>query len=221
MYLRLGGGTQAVAGASTFKGYENWIELDSAQFGAGRGVSIGGGSADVGTPSFSALTWSQAGDATLPVVLGLLANGTLINEATLEFVRGSGDKAQTFMQMVMQDVVVTGLSLSAADGGDGVHASESIAFGKFSQTYWTFDDQGKVDGTGITFGYDSTRQKTIARIEPTSTTGFGKGQLALGAAAQEVELPPIATPVPEPQQWALLMAGLGLLGAAARRRRAA
>ena len=220
MYLRLGSGSDAIAGSSAADGYENWIAIDSVQFGGQRDMNAGpkGSTTSFDAPSFSELTWSQAGDATLPVVLGHLALGRKLSEATLEYVRATERGPETFMQMVMQDVYVTSLSVQAHDGGQGLVAAESIVFGSFSQTYWAFDDDGKPVGKGTTMGFDSVRQKSIGRILPTDTVGFGTGELVAMAAGAQVDAPPVATPVPEPGQWALLLAGLGLLVPLLRRR---
>lgn len=226
MYLRLGSGSSAIAGTSPSDGYENWIEIDSAQFGAGRAVSItgGGGPASLGKPSFSELSWTQSADATLPVVLEQMVRGRLLNEATLEYVTvvGSGSKqrAMTTMQMVMRDVAFTGLSISASE--DGVFASESMAFSSFSQKFWSIDEMGLRTSPPVEFAYDVLKGTTRPAFGPIATANFGAGNLENVdlAASSQVNLPPAAAPIPEPEQWALLLAGMGLVASIARRRAA-
>lgn len=52
-----------------------------------------------------------------------------------------------------------------------------------------------------------------------SVSGFGGGLVGLSSAAAGVEAPLLAPlTVPEPQTWLMMLAGIGLLAGAARRR---
>lgn len=220
MYLRLGSGSTAIAGESTAMGYENWIRIDSAQMGVGVAVSAasGGGPRTTSVPSISELTISQPFDATVPVVFADLLRGTNIGQATIEYVTNAGAGPVTFMQLVLDEVIFSGLSLST--GGDRPSISESLNFSGFSQTVWNIRDDGTRGGF-TSVGYDMTKAgpKATAGKLADSVSGFGGGLVGLSSAAAGVEAPlPAPLPVPEPQTWLMMLAGIGLLAGAARRR---
>lgn len=215
IYMRLGSGASAIAGGATAVGYENWFALDSAQAGAGRGISVTGSRTEASAPSFSELTVTGTAGAALPVIFSVLAQGRIIPDVTLEYVMAGSAGPVTFMQMYLQDVYLSGLSISTGGGGP-VAYSESLSFGKFSQTVWEVNPDG-TRGDASSFGYDLTKgTPMMAQLAP-ALAGFGAGSLSPEAATGG---PPGAiTPVPEPGQWALLLTGLGLVASRVRRRR--
>lgn len=213
IYLALGSGPSTIAGDSTAAGYENWIQLGSAQWGMGVGVSsaAGGSQREVSKPSLSELVYTLPADGTLPVVLQRLVSGTKLPQATLEFVQPGAKGPITVLQLAMTDVFFTGLSLSSGGGGEA-YVSESLTFAKMSQTIWGVKDDG-TRGEPFSFGYDVAKAKYVAGAIAKAAPGFGSGNLDGAVAA--------ATPVPEPQTWAMMLAGIaGLLGVARRRRAA-
>jgi hypothetical protein len=76
----------------------------------------------------------------------------------------------------------------------------------------TYTPAGNPDDIGF-LGFISTNQ-LITAFEWNSTLG---GQINTGI--DNLRTAPIAAPVPEPETYAMLLAGLGLLGAFSRRRR--
>jgi type VI secretion system secreted protein Hcp len=217
VYLRLGSGGNVIAGDSRAAGYENWIELDSAQLSLSSTFSVAGG---VGKPNVSDLSWTQQLDGTLPAVLANLASGRHLTEATLEYVSYGALGPVTFMQLSMKEVMFSALSLSS--DGSTSQVSESINFGSMSQTAWTINANG-TRGTASSFGYDLVKNQVIAGTLAANVSGFGAGNLAptrAGAAVVSGELTPVLAAVPEPETYALFLAGLGLVGAIARRRQA-
>lgn len=205
IYLRLGSGPAAIAGESQAMGYENWIQIDSFQMGVGVAVDFGSGGLIVSKPSVSELTFTQRFDATVPVVLADLLRGTNIGQATIEYVTTTDAGPVTFMQLALDDVLFSGLSLST--GGDIPYVSESLNFTSFSQTVWDINADG-TRGKSTSFGYDS-RGNVDAGTLAANVAGFGTGSLAGSAVS----------PVPEPQTWLMMLAGLAVLTGAARRRR--
>lgn len=214
IYLRLGSGSTAIAGDSQAKGYENWIEIDSAQFGVGLAYNPVSGLKS--KPSISELTLTQAFDATVPAVFSSLVSGQSIGQAVIEYVVSGGKGApSTFMQLVLEDVMFSGLSLST--GGDLPYVSESLNFTKFSQTVWQIESYG-ARGKSTSTGYDMVDGKPITNLAVVDVTNFGQGNLgAMASQASTADLPQ-AAPIPEPQTWLMMLAGIVMLAGAARRR---
>lgn len=215
IYMRLGSGAEAIAGEVSADPYRNWVRIDSAQLGVGAAYNLASGS--VSMPSFSEIAITQAFDQTTPVVFNGLVTGRNIGEVVIDYVApyGARDESAAYMRLVFEDVVFTGLSLSS--GGDLPYVSESMSFSKMSQTVWEIDGKGGASSFS-SYGYDLRTQKVIAGgLQPSSVSGFGAGLAPSMAAGAEIP-PTVPAPVPEPQTALMLLAGLGVLAAAARRR---
>ncbi len=221
IYLRLGSGATAIAGESTAAGYENWIRIDSVQMGVGMVFSAvgSGGTRVAGTPSISELTLTQQFDSTIPVVFSALLRGAAIGDATIEYVTDAGAGPVTFMQLVLDNVMFSGLSLST--GGELPSVSESLNFTGFSQTVWEIDEHGeRVAFTSA--GYDITKGKNNPGRLAANVSGFGTGNLGnLVTSAASGAAGPVAAPIPEPGSWLMMLGGLGVLAGVARRRASA
>ncbi len=223
MYLRLGSGNDVIAGDSRKGGYENWIELGSAAFGLSAETSfLQGAGAAVGKPALSAFSYTLQADAGLPAVLHRMVQGRSLPQATIEYVRADGDSLHTVMQLNLKDVFFVDMALSSADG-DSAMVSESIVFGSMTQTIWAIDGKGK-RAAPVSFSYDFARSDPTGPGLAAAVDGFGSGNLVnfrLAQAAGGVEAPPPGAPVgvvPEPQTWALMLAGIGGVLVLARRR---
>lgn len=215
IYMRLGSGNDAIAGEVTGEAYRNWIQIDSAQLGVG--ASYSPATRSVSAPSFSELSITQAFDQTTPVVFNRLVTGKSVGEVVVDYVSvyGRGRDPVAYMRLVFQDVVFTGLSLSS--GGDQPYVSESMSFSRMSQTVWELDENGKATGSS-SYGYDLRAQKALDdALQGASVSNFGNGRLAAMAAGSEAP-PPAPAPIPEPRTALMLLAGLGVLAIAAKRR---
>src|ERR1700692_3516392 len=115
----------AVKGDVTATGYVGWIELNSFQFGTGRGISSPtGGSADreSSAPSVSEVPVSKAQDSsTGPLLTAALQGegGTVV----IDFVKPSQGQLVKFMEYTLTNTLISGWSTSS--GGD--RPSESIS----------------------------------------------------------------------------------------------
>lgn len=216
---------QSLAGFSTASGYENWIEVTSPGWSltaASSGVS--GSGAGVGKAAPTAFSWTQGIDATLPLNIMSIANGTSLGKVVIEYVRTqAGGAPVTFMQQVLHDAFFSDIALA-----DGV-VSESVVFKSFDQTLWAVDGTTGARGRASGFSYNVPGNSFTAGtpITTTSATRFGTGLLdgdwAHSAIAHTAGSMGELTPgpvvnVPEPQSWALMLAGGAMLAALARRR---
>lgn len=197
-FLRLTGGTPAVVGESQVKGFENWIELDAFAWNATAETSwTKGGGASVGKPNPGEFTWAQTFDASVPAMYPYLLTGQGIPDVTLELVKNGAAGPVTFVQLVMTDTFFTELAF------DGTTAHGAIVFKTITQSVWPLKPDG-TRGRPVSVTWDIPAGQTKDSGELAAfVAGYGPGNLA---------------PVPEPQTWALLVAGFVVMGLAVRRR---
>ena len=149
-----------INGDVTTSGFEKQIEINSFQWGVGRGVGSptgASGNREASTPSVSEITVSKSLDN---------ASGNLLKESlssggkstlVISFVRTDGTAgADTYLEVTLTDTIISGYSMSS--GGD--RPSESISF-NFTKIEVKFTPQN-ADGTkGSPFPvtYDLGQQK--------------------------------------------------------------
>lgn len=203
LYLRLGTGDSVIAGDNPSLGHENWIAIDAFSTGA----------SGVGAPgrplSVQDMSWTQRLDATSPVVLANLLAGKAIGQATLEQVAiDAAGRPMTMLQQALNDVVFTSFSLGVDANGDA-SVNTTMAFTSYTQTNWLLLNDGQRIGP-LSVGYDVLKGQRMTAALASDVVGFGLGRLD----GTEVVSPP---PIPEPQTWALLLAGLAGVLVMARR----
>lgn len=204
-------GKHYAKGSSLEKSHKDWIEFESFSwyvsipYGGGGG---GGGGAGAGKPVFSDFYWTQFADKSITDLFSAAGSGKNLDKATIELTTagGKGERIKYF-QMTFENVVLTSLSLGGSSGSIPL-LQGSFAFGLIEMEYWTIDpNTGKTTSSGKT-GFDL--------INNSGSAASMAAMFAMGAAGPQFEV----TPVPEPETWALLIAGIGLMSAVARRRRA-
>jgi type VI secretion system secreted protein Hcp len=120
----------SIEGDVTAAGHEKWIELNSFQWGVGRGISSPtGGSADreSSAPSVSEITASKAQD---------VASIKLLNEAyqgegedvTIDFCKTDKGNLEVYATYILTNCMISGYSVSS--GGDRPSESISLNFTK-------------------------------------------------------------------------------------------
>lgn len=203
LYMRLGSGGPGgqIAGEVTSNGYLNWINVSSYQFGVG--LSYNPVLGMVSQPSISEVTITQQLDATLPVVFSNLLRGNALGQVTLELVTLGAAGPVTTMQLALNEVRFSGLSMST--GGELPSLAESLNFTSFSQTAWSVLPDG-TRGAPTSMSFDIRTGQFGPGALASNVVGFGDGNLGVTAA------------VPEPGSWAMMLAGAAVLLRAARRR---
>jgi type VI secretion system secreted protein Hcp len=142
----------AVKGDVTAKGWENWIELNSFQFGLGRGIaSPTGGSADreSSAPSVSEITITKDQDTST----GGIATAALQGEGVtviIDFVKTSSGQLTKYMEYTLTNTLISGWSTSS--GGDRPSESISLNFTKVKIDPTTIDATGNItNATPVTY----------------------------------------------------------------------
>jgi len=126
---------EGVKGDVTAEGHKDWIEVQSFQWGVGRGItSATGGSKDreASAPSISEITVTKVSD----MASANLLRETLWGEGKkvkIDFCKTDKDKFEPYYQFELEETLVSGYSVSS--GGDRPTESLSLNFTKI-----TFND---------------------------------------------------------------------------------
>jgi type VI secretion system secreted protein Hcp len=120
----------AIKGDATEEGHKGWIELNSFQWGVGRGISSPtGGSADreSSAPSVSEITVTKASDASTIKVVdeALQGEGKTV---LIDFCKTDKGKLEVYMTYTLTNCMISGYSVSS--GGDRPSESVSLNFTK-------------------------------------------------------------------------------------------
>lgn len=154
IYLKYG----SINGDVTAEGYQKWIELNSFQWGVGRGISSPTGGSDdreSSAPSVSEVVVTKAQDvATIKLITeGFQGEG---EKAQIDFTRTDKGKLTTFLTYVLTNTMLSGYSVSS--GGDRPSESLSLNFTKIEVKETPAVASGK-DGTPESVTYDLSAAK--------------------------------------------------------------
>ena len=134
----------AVKGDVTATGYVGWIELNSFQFGVGRGISAPtGGSADreSSAPSVSEITVTKDQDSSTGGLMTEALKGEGVT-VIIDFVKTSSGQLTKYMEYTLTNCMISGFSTSS--GGDRLSESLSLNFTKIGVTPTTIDAAGTI-----------------------------------------------------------------------------
>jgi type VI secretion system secreted protein Hcp len=155
IYMKFG----SFKGASTTEGFKDWIELDSFQWGVGRGIGSaarGAESRESSEPSISEVVVTKKMDKSSPSLLTDAMAGQLNAKVEIKFTTTTKNQVTDFLTYELTNTGLSGYSVSS--GGDMPVESLSLNFTKLAVTYkGTAPD---VSGTPETVGYDLTQMKT-------------------------------------------------------------
>ena len=149
----------SIAGDVTTAGFETWTELQSFQWGVGRGVGSAMGRAtnrEGSIPSISEITVTKNMDAASPALWTDSVAGMFNTAVTITFTTTSAGQTEKFLSYELTDCGLSGYSMSS--GGDMPSESLSLNFAKISWTLTPIKADGS--GTPVTQGYDLTQSKT-------------------------------------------------------------
>lgn len=119
-----------IAGDVTAAGHEKWIELNSCQWGVGRGISSPtGGSADreSSAPSISEIVVTKATDASSTKILNESYQGEG-QKVQIDFCKTDKGNLEVYLTLNLENCMISGYSVSS--GGDRPSESLSLNFTK-------------------------------------------------------------------------------------------
>lgn len=144
-------------GEVSAEGYKEWVELNSFQWGVGRGISSGVGGAskrEASAPSVSEITVSKTMDAFSPLALKEAIGGEGV-QVKIDITRTDGKGNHVaFQKYILDGTMISGYSVSS--GGDRPSESISLNFTKFDNEYIKVDDKFAPTTTGH-YIYDLTK----------------------------------------------------------------
>ncbi len=152
--------TPTISGDVTTQGFTGQFEVNSLQWGVGRGVGNPTGSSgnrEASTPSVSEITVTKELDTASGDLLKQAYSGAGNSGAVISFVRTDAGGGVVYLEITLTNVMLSGYSISS--GGD--KPSESISF-NFTKVETKYTPQ-KADGTAgtpATVSYDLALQKT-------------------------------------------------------------
>ena len=201
-YLKFTDGGNVIEGSSVVKGREKQIEITSFNWGVSAAAPLRG-SGSAGKPVFKDFSWTQTLDASTENLYDYIFTGKVIDKAEIFFERVSGaDKPLTYFTMTFEGVSLTNLDIGAGNRSD-IDLYGSFAYEKVTLDYFPIGKDGKL-GAKQSASYDlAVDSKSTGQLMATFARGLVEPQAAL---------------VPEPETYAMFLAGLGLLGVVARRR---
>lgn len=151
---------QGIEGNVTAKGFEKWIEVQSFQFGSGRGISTPTGRAanrESSAPSISEVVVTKMMDKASPMLFEQGLVGLTGKEVKIHITR-TGKEMETLCTYKFEDTLVASYSVSS--GGDAPVESLSLNFVKFEYKYKGSDATG-ASGGAMTVAYDIGAAKTM------------------------------------------------------------
>ena len=146
-----------IKGESTDSKHKGEIDILSFSWGVTNSGTIGGGGGGgAGKATFHDLSFTHSIDKASPLLLKACATGEHIKEATITQ-RKAGKGQQEYLIIKMNDIIITGVSLSSSESG-GSSENISMAFAKVDLEYKPQRPDGSLDA-GIHFKYDIKANK--------------------------------------------------------------
>lgn len=150
----------AIKGDVTAEGHETWIELNSFQWGVGRGIaSPTGASADREStaPSISEISVTKTMDKSSIHLLNEALQGEGV-KVIIDFCKTDKGKLEVYLQYTLEDTMISGYS--TASGGDRPNETVSLNFTKVECKYTPQKDKGETgDPEAVT--YDQALAKIV------------------------------------------------------------
>ncbi|AQQ66486.1 Hcp family type VI secretion system effector [Microbulbifer agarilyticus] len=145
------------AGNVTAKGYEDWIEVDSFNFGVGRGITMEAGAVanrEATRPSLSEVTVTKRIDAASGGLFKTSVTGDEGVKVEIHVVQTGANSVEKFAVYSLEDVLISSYSIAASAGGAPME-SISLSFAKIEADLNHADKTNK-NPKNMRVGYDLT-----------------------------------------------------------------
>ena len=143
----------AIKGDVTAAGHEGWIEVNSFQWGVGRGISSptgGSGDRESSAPSVSEIVVTKPTDISTTNMLNESLQGEGV-DVTIDFCKTDKGNLSVYLSFVLNNTMISGYSTSS--GGDRPQESLSFNFTKIMCTDVALGAKNE-DGQPASVGYD-------------------------------------------------------------------
>jgi type VI secretion system secreted protein Hcp len=150
-----------ISGSVTTDGFKDWIQVNSFQWGVGRGVTSPHGSEDTregSEPSVSEVVVTKRMEKASPKLWQDAVGGDFSAKVTIKFTSTTKDKVESYLEYEFTDTGLSGYSVSAGSD-DAPQESLSLNFAKVSWKYSVLD--AKTSGKPEVVGWDLTQQKKM------------------------------------------------------------
>ena len=149
---------EGIDGEATHEKHTKWIEVQSLQFGVGRGISTPTGGAtnrESSQPSVSEVVITKMLDSASTALFAESVTGTAGKKVEIHLVN-TGDPGDTYVEYTLTDSLISGYSVSS--GGDRPSESISINFTKIEFKFTAFDAKNKT-ASPMVVGYNRATGK--------------------------------------------------------------
>ncbi len=153
---------EGVKGNVTAEGYKDHIAVLSINFGVSRSISMEAGNMsnrESTRPSVSPVTITKVADNSVTALFKESVTGSAGKKVKIIFVRTGGDKVQEYLDIEMEDVLISSYDLTADAEGE---PTETITLcpSKLTINYSDFDKTNK-SGNPQRVGYDLETAKPL------------------------------------------------------------
>jgi type VI secretion system secreted protein Hcp len=107
-----------------------------------------GGGGGAGKANFQDISFTKYVDSASQALMGALAKGSHIDKVTL-LVRKAGEGQHVYIQIDLEEVIVTSLSTGGSGGEDRLTENVTLNFAKVAFDYHKQNDKGAVASAGI------------------------------------------------------------------------
>lgn len=153
---------KGIKGNVTAKGYEDWIEIDSFNFGVGRSITMEAGAMsnrEASRPSLSEVSFTKMMDSASGGLFKDSVTGSEGYTVLIHIVQTGADSVQKYAVYELSECIVSSYSVGAAAGGAPTETI-SLSFARVTADL-THADKSHKNKQNMLVGYDLTTATPI------------------------------------------------------------